>query len=181
MDPALDPLTVPVHVEAPAQPGEASLAMAMAALEPERDARALFEELEEPGVPDPGRLALEALQRGFHAVLRGPVAEPDRLETARQAGLLHHRQAAGVRDVVQALEAGHPALALVERSQLREKAPAGPHWICLVGQDGDEAAYHDPIDEDGPDAIAWEALSPVIGHGSQRLLLEIGPANRVDR
>lgn len=181
VDPALEPLTVPVHVEAPADPGPASLAMAIGALEPDRDVHQLHDEIAEPDTPSPGVLALAALRRGFHAILYGPVEEPERLETAREAGLVHRREAAGVREVTAALEAGRPALALVDRAELNEASPSGPHWICLVDHDEDEVRYHDPIVDDGPDAVAWETLAGAMGYGTQRLLLEVGPLVREDR
>lgn len=181
VEPALEPLTVPVHVEAPAGPGPASLAMAIGALEQDRDVHALYEEIAEPDAPSPGVLALAALRRGFHVILYGPVGAPERLDAARDAGLVHRREAAGVRDVTAALEAGHPSLVLVDRAELNEASPTGPHWICLVDHDEDEVRYHDPIVDEGPEAIAWEALAGAMGFGSQRLLLEVGPLMREDR
>lgn len=181
MEPALDRLSVPEHVHAPAEPGEASLAMALAALLPEADPRELAAAIHEPEVPDPGRLALEAARRGVHPILHGPVPEPSVLEDALAAGLLHRSPAPSVRTATAALEAGHPALVLLDRSQLHERSPAGPHWVCLVDH-GDEAVQlHDPIAEEGPDRIAWEELASILGASPEAVLLELAAPNRPDR
>lgn len=179
--PAIEPLTVEDHLEAPVHPGPSCLAMAMAALEPGREARELFEAMPKTDEPAPGLLALEALRRGFHAILRGPVRDPIRLDEALDAGLVHRNQAAGIRHVLAALEAGRPALVLVDRTDLHEASPSGPHWILAVTGDDESVRYHDPLVDEAPDTIAWEALSDAIGFGHERLLLELGCATRVDR
>lgn len=178
---ALDHLTASEHLEAPVEPGRACLAMAIAALEPDHDARALFDELPAAEAPAPGQLALAGLRRGFHVVLRGPVDGTDPLGAALDAGLVHRPEATGIRHVLAALEAGHPALVLVNRADLHEASPSGPHWILALDADDDAVRYHDPLHSDGPDEIAWEPLSGVIGHGRQRLMLELAPPTRIDR
>lgn len=181
MPDALDPMTVPEHLEAPVEPGRAALAMGIAALGEAADASALFDELPSEEEPAAGRWALEALRRGLHVILHGPADETGALEEALDAGLLHRREAAGVRHVLAALEAGHPALVLVDRASLHEASPSGPHWLIVVDATDDVVRYHDPLEADGPDSLPWESLTDLIGHARQRLLLELAPPTRIDR
>lgn len=179
--PALEPLTVPAHVEAPVEPGRACLAMAIAALEPGGDPHARFDALPTTEGPDPGTLALGALRAGLHAVLHGPVDEAAPLEEALDAGLVHRREAGSIRHVLAALEAGHPAVVLVDRQALHEASPRGPHWVLATRAGDHEVTVHDPLLEEGPTTVETEALPDAMGVGRRRLVLELAPATRIDR
>jgi ABC-type bacteriocin/lantibiotic exporter with double-glycine peptidase domain len=59
-------------------------------------------------------------------------------------------------DVRRHLEAGNPIVPQVWYRGLpgrESRSYQGDHYVVLVGYDGDEVLYHDPIDKDGPGAF----------------------------
>jgi len=178
VEPALDPVTVPDHVEDAVHPARAGLAMGLAALGLVDDARALADELVPVDGPALGRRALEALRRGAHARLVGAPAAEDGLDEALAAGLDHVRRSPGVPVVVAAAEAGRPALVLVERTALHEQAAAGRHWVLVTRATDEHAILHDPFEPEGPDTLGWEALAEAMGAAEDRAVLELAKAPR---